>query len=90
LQQDSSFECGRDFCCQMTDNWTSVPSKWWHSEPKAMKSSNNLSCQSIVFTNKYNILSNSAENSYHVEVESRNLTDGSPYLFVSYERGRVQ
>jgi hypothetical protein len=28
LQQDSSLEYGRDFCCQVTDNWTSVPSKW--------------------------------------------------------------
>jgi hypothetical protein len=51
LQQDSSFEYGKDFSCLASDNWTNVPSKRQYSEHKVMKSSNNHLPQSVECVN---------------------------------------
>jgi hypothetical protein len=90
LKQDSSYEHGKDFGDQVTDNWSSRPSIRRFNEFAERRSGNNLSSHSMVCPNEYSILSNSTGNPYLEESKVLNLTEGRPYPLGSYVKRRDQ
>jgi hypothetical protein len=90
LKQDSSYEHGKDFDDQVTDDWYSRPSIWRFNEFKEMRFGNNLSSHSMVCPNEYSILSSSTGSPYQEESKVPNLTEGRPYPFGSYVKRRDQ